>query len=294
MLITSGSVSCKLAKKIAMILDVPYVSVHLQHFPDDEIMARADDQFNQQEVIVIQSTSPPVNHNLMELFLLLNCLSKHHSRRIILVMPYFGYARQDKSIPNESSAAELIIKLLSSFNIDHLITLDLHSEDIIKKYSGKFTHLTNCQLFAKLLSVKKDSVVVAPDRGGYNRAKQLADLLKLQLVQMDKTRNNQAVIYQQSLNSDIAGRDCLIVDDIIDSGKTICQAADILHHNRAASINAIVTHGIFAEGCIERLEASPIAKLYVSDSIDKENLICDKITTLSTAEIFARWLRLCC
>ena len=260
-----------LAEAIANYLNVPMTKADIRRFADMEVFAEIQENVRGEDVFVIQSTSYPANDNLMELLVTLDALQRGSARRITAVIPYYGYARQDrKSGPRTPISAKLVANLITSAGADRVLTVDLHADQI----QGFFDIPTD-NLFAApvLISDIKDRfssgdlMIVSPDVGGVVRARALARRLDAALAIIDKRREKAGVSEVMNIIGDVSGRHCIMVDDIVDSGGTLCNAASALMESGALSVEAYVTHGVLSGGAVSRIASSPLKALVTTDTI---------------------------
>ena len=260
-----------LAEAIAAYLNLPLVKADIRRFADMEVFAEIQENVRGEDVFVVQSTSFPANDNLMELLVTLDALRRGSARRITAVLPYYGYARQDrKSGPRTPISAKLVANLITSAGADRVLTIDLHADQI----QGFFDIPTD-NLFAApvlLADIKPrykngDLMIVSPDVGGVVRARALARRLDADLAIIDKRREQAGVSEVMNIIGDVSKRHCIMVDDIIDSGGTLCNAAVALMESGAISVEAYVTHGVLSGGAVSRIASSPLKALVTTDTI---------------------------
>ena len=260
-----------LAEAIAAYLDLPLTKASVRRFSDMEVFVEILENVRGEDVFVIQSTSYPANDHLMELLVCFDALKRGSARRVTAVIPYYGYARQDrKSGPRTPISAKLVANMITAAGADRVLTLDLHSGQI----QGFFDIPTD-NLYAAPVLVKdiqdhhsrQDLVVVSPDVGGVVRARQIAQRLDADLAIIDKRRERAGVSEVMNIIGDVAGRRCILVDDIVDSSGTLCNAAAAVIDRGSTAVYAYVTHGVLSGGAVKRVAASPIEKLVVTDSI---------------------------
>lgn len=260
-----------LAEAIAAYLDKPLTKADIRRFADMEVFAEIQENVRGEDVFVIQSTSYPANDNLMELLVTLDALRRGSARRVTAVIPYYGYARQDrKSGPRTPISAKLVANLITSAGADRVLTMDLHADQI----QGFFDIPTD-NLFAapvltqdvKDLYPNDPLVIVSPDVGGVVRARAIAKRLDADLAIIDKRRERAGVSEVMNIIGDVDGRRCIMVDDIVDSGGTLCNAAQALKDKGAISVDAYVTHGVLSGGAVSRVASSPLESLVTTDSI---------------------------
>ncbi len=260
-----------LAEAISAYLDLPLTKASVRRFSDMEVFVEIDENVRGEDVFVIQPTSYPANDNLMELLVALDALKRSSARRVTAVIPYYGYARQDrKSAPRTPISAKLVANIITAAGADRVLTLDLHAAQI----QGFFDIPTD-NLFAAPVFVKdirdnhsdRDLVIVSPDVGGVRRARDIARRLDADLVIVDKRRERAGVSEVVNIIGDVAGRRCILVDDLVDTAGTLCNAAMALVEGGASRVYAYVTHGVLSGGAVPRVVASPIEMLVITDSI---------------------------
>ena len=260
-----------LAEAISDYLDLPLTKASVRRFSDMEVFVEIHENVRGEDVFVIQSTSYPANDNLMELLVSLDALKRGSARRVTAVIPYYGYARQDrKSGPRTPISAKLVANMITAAGADRVLTLDLHAGQI----QGFFDIPTD-NLYASPVLVKDiqdnhprhDLVMVSPDVGGVVRARQMARRLDADLAIIDKRRERAGVSEVVNIIGDVAGRRCIIIDDIVDTAGTMCNAAAALIEAGAAAVDAYVSHGVLSGGAVARVIAAPIEMLVITDSI---------------------------
>lgn len=278
-----------LAEEIAQHMGIPLGKGSVTTFSDGETQINIEESVRGRDVYVIQSTSEPVNDNIMELLILIDALKRASAATINVVIPYYGYARQDrKARSREPITSKLIANLLQTSGATRVVTLDLHAPQIQGFFDVPIDHLQGVPLLTSYIEQKnlKDVVVVSPDHGGVIRARRMADRLKAPIGIIDKRRPEPNVAEVMNIIGDIEGRTAIIVDDIIDTAGTMQLAADALIEKGAREVYACVTHPVLSGPAIERIENSQIKELVVTNTIQlpKEKQI-DKITQLSVAEL---------
>ena len=260
-----------LAQSIAEYLGMSLTKANIRRFVDMEVFVEIADNVRGEDVFVIQSTCYPTNDNLMELLITLDALRRGSARRITAVIPYFGYARQDrKSGPRTPISAKLVANLITSAGADRVVTLDLHSGQIQGFFDIPLDNLFVAPVFLndiRAIEQGEGLMVVSPDVGGVVRARQLASRLEVDLAIIDKRRERAGVSEVMNIIGDVRGRRCIMVDDIVDSAGTLCNAAAALMKAGAESVSAYVTHGVLSGAAVDRVIASPLRELVISDSI---------------------------
>ena len=260
-----------LAEAISAYVNLPLTKASVRRFSDMEVFVEIEENVRGEDVFVIQSTSYPANDNLMELLVTLDALRRGSARRVTAVIPYFGYARQDrKSGPRTPISAKLVANLITEAGADRVLTMDLHAGQI----QGFFDIPTDNLYAAPVMSrdIKERSngdelVMVSPDVGGVVRARGLAKRLNADLAIIDKRRERAGVSEVMNIIGDVDGRRCILVDDIVDSAGTLCNAAVALSEAGASAVTAYVTHGVFSGGAVARVTSSPLESLVITDSI---------------------------
>jgi ribose-phosphate pyrophosphokinase len=260
-----------LAEAVAAALNLPLCGAMVRRFADMEIFVEIQENVRGEDVFVMQSTCYPANDNLMELLITLDALRRGSARRITAVMPYFGYARQDrKSGPRTPISAKLVANLIVEAGANRVLTLDLHAGQIQGFFDIPVDNLFAAPLFTRDIKErysKRDLMIVSPDVGGVVRARQLAKRLNTDLAIIDKRRERAGVSEVMNVIGDVSGRDCILIDDIVDSGGSLCNAAAALMKHDAKSVCAYVTHGVLTGGAVARISASPIEMMTITDSI---------------------------
>lgn len=285
-----------LAEKIADALGVKLGTINLTQFADGEIKLNVAESIRGSHVYIVQSTSNPVNEHLMELLIAIDACKRASARTINVVMPYYGYARQErKTQSREPITAKLVANMLTSAGATRMVTLDLHAAQIQGFFDIPMDHLLASPLIASHLVSDglygDDVVVVSPDHGGVTRARKLAEFLKSPIAIVDKRRPKANVAEIMHIVGDVKGKRCIIIDDMIDTAGTITLASQALLDQGATEVYACCTHPVLSGPAIERLEASPIKKVMITDSIllPKEKEI-DKIEQITVAKLVAEAL----
>ncbi|WWL41296.1 ribose-phosphate diphosphokinase [Ruoffia tabacinasalis] len=280
-----------LAEKIADEVGVELGDINISQFADGEIKVNIDESIRGDHVYLVQSTSYPVNDHLMELLIAIDALRRASAKTINVVIPYYGYARQDrKAQPREPITAKLVANMLVQAGVDRLVTLDLHAAQIQGFFDIPMDHLLGAPLLANYFIDNHlegdDVVVVSPDHGGVTRARKLAEFLKSPIAIIDKRRPKANVAEIMNIVGEVQGKTCVIIDDMIDTAGTITLAADALMEKGAKDIYVCCTHPVLSGPAISRLEASPIKKVIITDSISlpREKKL-DKIETVTVAQL---------
>ncbi len=260
-----------LAVAISDYLDLQLTKASVRRFSDMEVFVEIQENVQGEDVFVIQPTSYPANDNLMELLVALDALKRGSARRVTAVVPYYGYARQDrKSGPRTPISAKLVANMITAAGADRVLTLDLHAGQIQGFFDIPTDNLIAAPLLVKDIQEyhsREDLVVVTPDVGGVVRARDIARRLDADLVIVDKRRERAGVSAVVNIIGDVAGRRCVLIDDIVDTAGTLCNAAAALIDAGASSVYAYVTHGVLSGDAVQRVVASPIEMLVITDSI---------------------------
>lgn len=278
-----------LAEAIAQHIGISLGKCTVSRFSDGEIQINIEESIRGSDVYVVQSTSAPVNDHVMELLIMIDALKRASAKSINIVMPYYGYARQDrKARSREPIAAKLVADLLETAGATRVITLDLHAPQIQGFFNIPIDHLQGVPILSEYFEKKnlQDVIVVSPDHGGVTRARKLADRLKTPIGIIDKRRPRPNVAEIMNIIGSVEGKTAILIDDIIDTGGTITLAADALIENGATEVYACCTHPVLSGPALERISNSQIKELVITDSIplpeEKKN---EKITTLSVAPL---------
>ena len=298
MKILAGNANPELAQAIASYLDLKLTSASVRRFADEEVFVEIHENVRGEDVFVVQPTSAPANDNLMELLICIDALRRSSARRITAVVPYFGYARQDrKPGPRTPISAKLVANLITVAGADRVLSVDLHAGQI----QGFFDIPTDNLFAAPVMHAdivarlpKTNLTVVSPDVGGVIRARALAKRLgNAPLAIVDKRRESPGESEVMNIIGDVTGRACVLVDDIIDSGGTLCNAAAALMQSGAASVTAYITHGVLSGGAVARVEASELTELVITDSIAPLDVVktAKKIRLITIAPLLAEAMR---
>ncbi len=297
MMVFTGNANPKLAESVARHLGIHLGRATVSRFSDGEVMVEIMEHVRGKDVFILQSTCAPTNDNLMEVMVMVDALRRASAARITAAIPYFGYARQDRRPRSARVAitAKVVANMLTGVGVDRVLTMDLHSDQI----QGFFDiPVDNVYASPILLSDVwrnnfKNLIVVSPDVGGVVRARALAKQLDADLAIIDKRRPKPNVAKVMNIIGDVAGRTCLIMDDMVDTANTLCEAANALKDKGAERVVAYCTHGVLSGTAIERLEKSSIDQLVVTDTIPLSEAArnCKRIRQLSIAELMAETLR---
>jgi ribose-phosphate pyrophosphokinase len=297
MKILAGNSNRPLAEAIAAYLNLPLTKASVKRFSDMEVWVEVNENVRGQDVFVVQSTSFPTNDNLMELLVCLDALKRASARRVTAVIPYFGYARQDrKPGPRTPISAKLVANLITAAGANRVLTMDLHAGQI----QGFFDIPTD-NLFAAPVMVNDiqkrfngaDLMVVSPDVGGVVRARAVAKRIGADLAIVDKRRERAGESEVMNIIGDVSGRICLLVDDIVDSAGTLCNAAEALKTAGAEEVYAYVSHGVLSGGAVARVSASALKELVITDSIQATEAVrvSDSVRLISIAPLIAEAMR---
>jgi ribose-phosphate pyrophosphokinase len=286
-----------LAEAVAAGLNLPLAKASVRRFADMEVFVEIHENVRGEDVFVVQSTSYPTNDHLMELLITLDTLRRSSARRITPVIPYFGYARQDrKSGPRTPISAKLVANLITEAGANRVLTLDLHAGQIQGFFDIPVDNLLAAPLFSRDIEeryVGRELMIVSPDVGGVLRARAIARRLNCDLAIIDKRRERAGVSEVMNIIGEVQGRDCIIIDDIVDSGGTLCNAADALLAAKARSVSVYVSHGVLSGGAVARIASSPIEMLTITDSIAATEAVrlAGNVRQLSIAPLLAEAMR---
>lgn len=271
MKLIAGNSNRHLAEAIATYLNTPLANASIRRFSDMEVFAEILENVRGEDVFVIQSTSYPTNDNLMELLVTIDALRRGSARRITAVIPYYGYARQDrKTGPRTPISAKLVANLVTTAGANRVLTMELHAGQIQGFFDVPTDNLIVSPVFTPVLQErfgKEDLVMVSPDVGGVVRARALAKKVNADLAIIDKRREKAGVSEVMNIIGDVQDRVCVLVDDIVDSGGTLCNAAQALMDQGAKEVHAYVVHGVLSGGAVARVTSSPLKSLVITDSI---------------------------
>ncbi len=297
MIVLSGNSNRPLAEAIAAFLKVPLANAQIRRFSDLEVFVEIEENVRGRDVFVIQSTSYPANDNLMELLITIDALNRASARRITAVMPYFGYARQDRKVgPRTPISAKLVANLVTVAGASRVLTLDLHAGQIQGFFDIPVDNLYAAPVFMRDLKSRhgnENLMIVSPDVGGVVRARGLAKRLDADLAIVDKRRDRAGVSEVMNIIGDVEGRNCIVVDDIVDSAGTLCNAAAALAKSGAKAVSAYIIHGVLSGGAVGRIEASNLEELVITDSIRPTEAVrvADKVRVISIAPLMGEAIR---
>jgi ribose-phosphate pyrophosphokinase len=297
MKILTGNSNRPLAEAISAVLGLPLVRANIRRFSDMEVFVEILENVRGEDMFVIQSTSYPTNDNLMELLIIIDALRRSSARRITAVIPYYGYARQDRrSGPRTPISAKLVANLITTAGANRVLTMDLHAGQIQGFFDIPLDNLFAGPTFTDDIKKRYNGeslVMVSPDVGGVMRTRALAKRLDADLAIIDKRRERAGVSEVMNIIGDVRNRACILVDDIVDSAGTLCNAAVALKNAGAKTVSAYVTHGVLSGGAVARVAASPITELVTTDSIPATEAVrvSPNIRQLSIAPLLAEAIR---
>ncbi len=297
MKLISGNSNLKLAKSIAAILNLELIDAEVKYFADHEIFVELRESVRGEDVYILQSTSYPANDHLMELMIIIDALKRSSARRITAVIPYYGYARQDRMIAGRTAiSAKVVANMISKVGADRVMTLDLHAVQVQGFFDIPLDNVFIAPIFVddiKTNFAKKEFTIVSPDVGGVVRARAVAKRLDAPLAIIDKRREKAGVSEAMNIIGGVNKKDCIIIDDIVDSAGTLCNAAEALVNSGANSVVAYITHGVLSSSAVERIDSSVLSSLVITDSIfDEEKLSrCKKIKVVSIAPLMAEAIK---
>ncbi|WP_432201671.1 ribose-phosphate pyrophosphokinase [Erythrobacter sp. W53] len=298
MKIMAANSNLPLARAIAGYLEMQLTDASVRRFADEEIFIEIHENVRGEDVFVVQSTSFPANDNLMELLISIDALRRASARRITAVVPYFGYARQDrKPGPRTPISAKLVANLITQAGADRVLSVDLHAGQIQGFFDIPTDNLYAAPVMAADIQARygdQNLMVISPDVGGVVRARALAKRLgNAPLAIVDKRRDRPGESEVMNIIGDVSGRHCIMIDDIIDSGGTLCNAASALLENGAKSVAAYITHGVLSGGAVARIDGSDLKELVITDTINPTDAAIDseKIRTLTIAPLIGEAVR---
>ena len=286
-----------LAEAVAAQLNLPLTKASIRRFADMEVFVEILENVRGEDVFVVQPTSFPANDNLMELLITLDALRRSSARRVTAVIPYFGYARQDRKTASRSPiSAKLVANLITEAGANRVLTMDLHAAQIQGFFDIPVDNLYAAPLYSRDIQERykgRDIMIVSPDVGGVVRARMIATRLNCDLAIIDKRRERAGVSEVMNVIGDVEERDCILVDDMVDSGGTHCNAADALIRHGARSVSAYVTHGVLSGGAVARVTGSPIEMMTITDSILATDAVkkAHNIRELTIAPLLAEAMR---
>ena len=289
----SGTANPEFAQKVAGFLGKELADIEVNKFSDGEINVIIPESVRGEDVFIIQPTCAPANDNLMELLIIVDALKRSSAGTINAVIPYFGYARQDKkAAPRVPISAKLVADMLEIAGVQRVITIDLHASQIQGFFSIPVDHLVGASLFVEYIKNKnlKNPIIASPDVGGVARARGYAEKLGYDLVIVDKKREKANVSEVMNIIGNVQGRDVVILDDMVDTAGTLTKAADVLKAKGATSVMACCTHGVLSGPAFDRIEKSALDELVITDTIPLSKSH-DKITVLTASQITAKTIK---
>lgn len=297
MKLIAGNSNKPLAESISAYLNVPLTEASIRRFADMEVFAEIFENVRGEDVFLIQSTSYPANDNLMELLIMLDTLRRSSARRVTAVVPYFGYARQDRKTGSRTPiSAKLVANLITEAGASRVLTMDLHAGQIQGFFDIPLDNLIISPVFVPEIEKNfkdKDVVIVSPDVGGVVRARAIAKRLNADLAIIDKRREKAGESEVMNVIGDVSGKACILVDDIADSAGTLCNAATVLMDKGAEEVHAYVAHGVLSGGAVARVASSPLKNLVITDSIAATEAVrgAKNITQLSIAPLMGEAIK---
>jgi ribose-phosphate pyrophosphokinase len=275
----AGNSNRVLAEAVARYLNIPLGKASVRRFADQEIFVEIQENVRGEDVFILQSTSFPANDHLMELLIMIDAFMRSSARRITAVIPYFGYARQDRRASGRTPiSAKLVANLIAHAGVSRVLTLDLHAGQIQGFFDIPTDNLFAAPVITRDIKSKynlSNVMVVSPDVGGVVRARAVAKRIDAQLAIVDKRRERPGESEVMNIIGDVDGKDCMLIDDIVDSGGTLCNAADALLANGATSVTAYITHGVLSGGAVARITGSKLKELVITDSIQPTQAVVD-------------------
>lgn len=300
MKLISGTANEALARGIADVLDVPLTSVDIERFRDQEIFIKINENVRGEDIFLIQPTSAPSNDHLMELLIMIDALVRASAKRITAVIPYFGYARQDRKTGGRTPiSAKLVANLISKAGADRVLTIDLHAGQIQGFFDIPTDNLFGQPVFEEdlkerfSLKDRKNLLFVSPDTGGVVRTRSLAKHFNADIAIVDKRRPKAGEAEVMNIIGDVAGRTCILLDDIVDSGGTLCNAAAALKDHGANAVSAYITHGVLSDPAVERITNSVLTEVVITDTIGQPDAVkaCDKIREVPVSKLLGEAIR---
>ncbi|RDU69840.1 ribose-phosphate pyrophosphokinase [Helicobacter cholecystus] len=291
--IFTGTAYPDFAQEVARFLDVPVANAIVGKFSDGEINVQISESVRGKDTFIIQPTCAPTNDNLMELLIMADAFKRSSARTINAIIPYFGYARQDrKAAPRVPITAKLVANLMETAGINRIVTMDLHAGQIQGFFDVPVDNLYGSIIFRDYIKQKNlpNPIIASPDIGGVSRARYFADQLGFDLVIVDKKREKANISEVMNIIGDVNGKDVILVDDMIDTAGTMCKAADVLKKHGAKSVMALGTHPVLSGGAIQRIQESVLDEVVMSNTIPLTQT-CSKIKILSVAPLFAEVIR---
>ena len=294
MILFSGNANRELANKICQHLDIELGQARVDRFSDGETRVEIQNNIRERDVFIIQPGCAPANEHIIESLIMIDACRRASAKRITMVLPYFGYARQErKSAPRTPITAKLIADLYTASGIDRMLVMELHNSAIQGFFNIPVDHLFSKPIFGPYFEGRDDLLVVSPDAGGTERARAMAKYYNCGLAIVDKRRDRPNESDVMNVIGDVRDKNCLLIDDICDTGGSLCKAAEALMEKGAKSVSAAITHAVLSGPAIERITHSVLKELVVTDSIPLKPAAkaCPKITQLSVAELLSKAIR---
>jgi ribose-phosphate pyrophosphokinase len=298
MKLLSGNANRQLTDDISKILNIPVTKAEVKRFADNEVFIEIKENVRGEDVFIVQPTAYPANDNLMELLICIDAFKRSSAKRITAVIPYFGYARQDrKTSARTPISAKLVADLITTAGANRVLTMDLHAGQIQGFFNIPTDNLFAAPVFARHIlshnSDKENLLVVSPDVGGVVRARSLAKRLDTTIAIVDKRRNSPGESEVMNIIGEVKGKKCIMVDDIVDSGGTLCNAAEALMNAGATEVSAFISHGVLSNGAYDRIGKSVLKELVITDSIQPTDTVKNthNIKILSVAPLLAEAVR---
>lgn len=287
--------SVDLAKKVCNDLDVPLGRIKVEHFADGEILVTPQESVRGRSVFIVQSTCNPVTERLMEVLVCIDACKRASAREINVIMPYYGYARQDRTTkPRQPITAKLVADLIQKAGAHRVVVFDLHAAQIQGFFNIPIDDITAVpmigQYFHQKFRGRDDLVVVSPDHGGVTRARRLADILDASIAIIDKRRPKPNMVEAQNVIGNVDGKTCIVIDDICDTAGSLTAGCEILKKHGASEIYCAITHGVFSRDAVTKIQNSPIREMIITDTIplsEENKAKTDKIKVLSVADMIA-------
>jgi ribose-phosphate pyrophosphokinase len=292
MKLVSGSANLEFAKKVAKTLNIELAEVIVNRFSDGEINVNISESVRGEDVYIIQSTCAPANDNLMELLIMVDAFKRSSCGEINAVIPYFGYARQDrKAAPRVPISAKLVADMIEKAGVDRVISVDLHAAQIQGFFSIPVDHIYGSMVFVDYIRTKnlKNPIIASPDVGGVTRARTYAEKLGYDLVIVDKKREKANHSEVMNIIGDVEGKDVIILDDMVDTAGTLTKAAEVLKKKGASSVMACCTHGVLSGPAYDRINNSTLDELVITDTIPTQD--SSKITVLTASNVIAEVIK---
>ncbi|MFK8040375.1 MAG: ribose-phosphate diphosphokinase [Rickettsiaceae bacterium] len=298
MKIIAGSASEELSKNLSLITDTHILQTNLKRFHDGEIFVEIQEKIENDTVCIVQSTASPVHDNLIELLLLVDAAKRSGASRIIAIIPYFGYSRQDRQMSCSSSiGVSVIAKILSNSYIDEIITFDFHSVQLAGFFDINAININPDQMVLKVLSKYyseincKDIVLISPDIGGAKNLKNIAYQSNHPISIVDKHRVHDVCMATNLLGADVRNKHCIIIDDILDTGNTLCAAIKLLYDNGAKIVDAYISHAILSNNAVQLIQNTNINKIYYTDTIEHKVKLPSNFVKLFIGNLLAKYIR---